>query len=377
MDETLSLADTLKCLTMDDIKEALPHNTFSPTEKRSRAKLDEAVWKLSGAHHTVLGEAAESKKRRRLAKHPPPHDKITPTIRDMKDYTFFETVSEEVRRDRLIRFIQATGKEATSTASCAVCAGQFFCHELTDVKLTDLQSKDKLSPTKPHPAHILTEGMLLHRSPSAFRVSANGCEYVNMCTSCASDLRHNKTPALSLANGMWIGEVPLELRILTLPERILVARYFPAAYIVKLYPRKRGSRTWGSSSLQSGLRGNVSTYRLNTNDIVGMTDSQIMPPSSSILTATIGITFVGPGNLPEKTMPGFLRVNRNRVRQALQWLKDNNPIYKHIIISSERLNSLPVDGFPIEILSVVKMSNDTYLLAEEHDDYVPGDFDPG
>jgi hypothetical protein len=72
MDETLSLADTLKCLTMDDIKEALPHNTFSPTEKRSCTKLDEAVWKLSGAHHTVLGEAAESKKRRRLAKHPPP-----------------------------------------------------------------------------------------------------------------------------------------------------------------------------------------------------------------------------------------------------------------------------------------------------------------
>jgi hypothetical protein len=176
---------------------------------------------------------------------------------------------------------------------------------------------------------------------------------------------------------MWVGEVPLELHILTLPERILVARYFPAAYIVKLYPRKRGSCTWGSSSLQSGLWGNVLTYRLNTNDIVGMTDSQIMPPSSSILAATIGITFVGPGHLPEKTMPGFLRVNRNCIQQALQWLKDNNLIYESIIISSECLNSLPVDRFPIEILSVVKISNNTNLLTEEHNDYVPGDFDPG
>jgi hypothetical protein len=38
----------------------------------------------------------------------------------------------------------------------------------------------------------------------------------------------------------WISDVPLELRVLTLPERVLVARHFPAAYIVKLYPKKRG-----------------------------------------------------------------------------------------------------------------------------------------
>src|SRR6201996_2120565 len=375
--ETLSLADTLKLLTMEDIKETLPLHTFSSAEKRTRANLETAMWKLSGAHHNALTEAARSKKRRKIAEQPPPLDEITPTIRDMEVHSFFETVSEEVRCDRLCRFIHATGKEATSTASCAVCAGQFFCHDLSNVKLTDLRSKDKLSPAKPHPAHILTDGMLLHRSPSTFHVSADGSETLNVCTSCASDLRHNKMPTLSLANGMWVGEVPLELRILTLPERILVARYFPAAYIVKLYPRKRGSRTWGSSSLQRGLRGNVSTYRLNTNDIVGMTDTQIMPPSSSILTATIGITFVGPGNLPEKSMPGFLRVNRNRVWQALQWLKENNPIYETIVISAECLNDLPGDGFPIEILSLVKTSSDTNLLAEEHDDYVPGDFDPG
>lgn len=40
--------------------------------------------------------------------------------------------------------------------------------------------------------------------------------------------------------------------------------------------------------------------------IVHMTDTQTMPPSSSILAATIGVTFVGPQNLPQKTMLGFL-----------------------------------------------------------------------
>ncbi|KAH9054566.1 hypothetical protein EDB83DRAFT_2225460 [Lactarius deliciosus] len=50
----------------------------------------------------------------------------------------------------------------------------------------------------------------------------------NVCSSCASHVHRNKTP-LSLANGMWVGAVPGELSILTLPERILVRRHFPAS----------------------------------------------------------------------------------------------------------------------------------------------------
>jgi hypothetical protein len=169
---------------------------------------------------------------------------------------------------------------------------------------------------------------------------------------------------------MWIGDVPLVLGALTLPERILVARYFPAAYIVKLYPKKRGARSWPTSGLHNGVRGNVSTYRLNSDDIVKMTDTQIMPPCSSILAATIGVTFVGPRNLPQKTMPGFLRVNRVRVHDALLWLKIHNPIYRDIVISKERLQDLPVDGIPVEISSVTKHCDDFVHLAEERDGYI-------
>jgi hypothetical protein len=61
----------------------------------------------------------------------------------------------------------------------------------------------------------------------------DGVSWANVCTSCNDKLHHDKTPSLMLANGMWVGDVPLELSVLTLPERILVARYFPAAYIVE------------------------------------------------------------------------------------------------------------------------------------------------
>ncbi|KAH9018187.1 hypothetical protein EDB83DRAFT_2232143 [Lactarius deliciosus] len=194
--------------------------------------------------------------------------------------------------------------------------------------------------------------MLLERSNNSLGRQENGTPFANICGSCVRDLKNNKTPTLSLANGLWIGDVPPLLSILTLPERILVARYFPAAYIVKLYPKQKGAHNWSSAGMQSGLRGNISTYRLNTNDIAHLTDTQTMPPSSAILAATIGITFVGPKNLPEKTMPGFLRVNRTHVCLALEWLKFNNPIYRDIVISSERLRELPVDGIPMEIMSL-------------------------
>ena len=134
---------------------------------------------------------------------------------------------------------------------------------------------------------------------------------------------------------------------------------------------KKGACSWSSSSLQSGLRGNVSTYRLNTNNIIDMMDSQVMLPSPEILATTIGVTFIGPKNLPERTMPGFLHVNRARVHDTLWWLKENNPIYENIQISSGRLNTLPVDRVPLQIWSLMKHSDDMTLLSEEHDNYVP------
>lgn len=70
-------------------------------------------------------------------------------------------------------------------------------------------------------------------------------------------------------------------------------------------------------------------------DIINMTQSQVMPPSPEILAATIGIMFVGPKNLPEKSMPSFLHVNWAHVHNALHWLKQNNLIYENIEISSK------------------------------------------
>ncbi|KAG9310661.1 hypothetical protein JVU11DRAFT_9247 [Chiua virens] len=168
---------------------------------------------------------------------------------------------------------------------------------------------------------------------------------------------------------MWIGEVPDEISTLTLPERMLIARYYSAAYIVKLYPKNRGAQSWDPATLNQGLRGNVSSYRLNTQDIVSMVDGRFLPPHPSILLATIGVTFVGPQNVPDRCMPPMLMVNRSRIKTALQFLQRANPLYWNVIISEENLHLLPEHGVPDEIMAVVQHSDDMDILEQEHSGY--------
>lgn len=178
-----------------------------------------------------------------------------------------------------------------------------------------------------------------------------------------------------LANSLWVGDVPFELKILTLPERILIALYYPAAYIVKLYPKQKGACYWDPSALNSGLRGNVSSYRLNTSDIAAMIEGHMRPPSPAILAALIGVTIIGPKNFPDRCLPSLLTVNRQRVHQALLFLKQENPLYCNMSISLSNLDLLPTSGIPHEIMVGIRHTEDTTTLDEESAGYVVGDDD--
>lgn len=87
-----------------------------------------------------------------------------------------------------------------------------------------------------------------------------------------------RLPKFALANGMWIGNVPLELAVLMLPEKVLISKCYPAAYIVKLFPKQQGAKSLAAAGSNSGVRGNVSTYQSNIEDIGSLVDPVIMPP---------------------------------------------------------------------------------------------------
>ena len=221
--------------------------------------------------------------------------------------SFMRVPPKEIVNRAIGEFIERTNNSALAHGVCAVCARETKGGELTVHRVDCIPNMHRLHPVMPHSQHTIINGMLLH--PAGLKND----DSASMCTECCRALTSDKIPSFALANGMWIGEIPHELAFLTLPERLLIAKYFPAAYIIKLYPKKKGARHWDKCQLYSGLKGNVSTYQLDQAQIACMVDGSIMPQQAKVLTATIGITFVGPKNLPDRGLPDMFKVRRIRV----------------------------------------------------------------
>jgi hypothetical protein len=238
--------------------------------------------------------------------------------------TYLASPSEEVKSSHLAKFIDRTSNRETAQVVCVVCACKVFSVETEEVDLDALPGQDLLVLFIRHCAQHLVCNMLLYHHTVSF---LHGKPSGRVCTKCLQDLCTHKLPALALSNGLWVGDVPPQLAILTLPERVLIGLNFPVAYIVKLYPQKKGARNWDTLALNSGLRGNVSTYRLNTSDISSMIEGRLLPRRPALLVATIGISIIGPKNLPVQSLPSFLTVHHGRVKDALQFLKEENELY--------------------------------------------------
>ena len=293
---------------------------------------------------------------------------------------FMMAASSQVVDDAIAEFIDRTSNSVLACGACVVCARETNLRDLRPYRIDEIPSPHRLKPVNTHPRHNIFDGMLLH--PGGLTNDGRG----NLCIECFNALDGDRIPALALANGLWIGDIPHALAFLTLPERLLIAKYFPAAYIVKLYPKKRGARHWDKRQMYSGMKGNVSTYQLDQTQIASMIDGSVLPQTAEVLAATIGVTFVRPKNLPDsRGLPDMFRVRRSRVQTALEWLKEHNPLFSNIVISASRLADLPEDGVPYElpVRATTKCSSDVSTLYAEQDGYVPsqdahdGDSDGG
>ncbi|KAG2147784.1 uncharacterized protein EDB93DRAFT_1250505 [Suillus bovinus] len=242
--------------------------------------------------------------------------------------------------------------------------------ETKELSLLSIQYKNVLKLYLHHHSQCLIYGMLLY-NPAI--TTKNDDQYGFFCNKCFDDIKSNKTPALSLANNLWVGEIPDELAMLTLPERILIALSYLAAYIIKLFPKKRGAVHWDTAGLNSGLHGNVSTYQLNISAISAMVEGKLLPPKPAILEAIIGVSIVGPNNFPEHCLPAFLTVSCRHLRNALLFLKRENPLYNNIAISEDNIALFPEHGIPDVITASVRHLNDVRAADSEREDYVPED----
>jgi hypothetical protein len=79
-------------------------------------------------------------------------------------------------------------------------------------------------------------------------ILAPGCSRV--CPICVESLENKKVPTLALANGLWVGKIPDELKDLTYAEQLLIAKVRYNRCIVKV------------SSDMSKMRANAISFQI-------------------------------------------------------------------------------------------------------------------
>ncbi|CAF1608295.1 unnamed protein product, partial [Adineta ricciae] len=183
----------------------------------------------------------------------------------------------------------------------------------------------------------------------------------NICQECWSYLKKEKIPKFSPANKVWIGEVPQELQNLTIPEQRLISLYRYNSCIVKLQSSFHSMET-----AQSALRGNCISFPQN---VVNIAES--LPLTLDQLCESLKIIFIGT-QLPEKIrVKSILTVRKKKILNALQWLRQNNPLYRNIMINSSSIDHLPDDDVPECLWKTMEVSNNIEHSDQERANYVP------
>ena len=223
----------------------------------------------------------------------------------------------------------------TDLPACMVCSMEIECEgELRERDVQSIPNKILLTPESYHPAHELHEGMLLDLA--AVR-EENGSFHGHVCNTCLRDLDDARPPVLSLANGSWIGPVPAALRELTLAEQTAIALHPHTTYHVSFK---------GDPALPTPFVRARSVHPMSADC---MDPATTLPASMEVLDGAFDVC------LPEKfafneSSFGFLMMRRQKVLDALLWLKDHNHFYRQVMLSGERLREFPTRGVAICLL---------------------------
>lgn len=251
-------------------------------------------------------------------------------------------VKEKIVRD----FRAATSSAALASFTCACCAREQPVSDRTrkshmdvDLELLSGPSTHWMDPDFPPPPTPFKSGPLGGKILDVGGVFVEaGNIMLELCTSCSRSLNRENLPKHALANKLYTGPVPNELKDLTMIEECMIARARAKSWIVKL---QENDSDFALPTAQRGLKGHTIIYPQQPDQL-----TKILPPPVEETVTFICIIFVGNSKLTaewlkEKAKP--LAVRREKVRNALVWLKSKNPLYKNVEISEQNLNSLPVD----------------------------------
>jgi len=184
----------------------------------------------------------------------------------------------------------------------------------------------------------------------------------HICNGCRKDIRKAKVPRLALANNLWLGKVPDQLKNLTFVEKILIARVRHTCAFVKV------------ASGMRKMKANIVAFESPIPKIYN-----ILPPPQEDMDEVLAILYTGPS---KPTQEDFARtpflVRRNAVITALEWLKLNHADYADIEISQEHIDQYDESAPPVSVeyreSTTNKAPEGTSVFdQEEEDGTVQGD----
>lgn len=156
----------------------------------------------------------------------------------------------------------------------------------------------------------------------------------SVCISCVRSLQKNQVPLLALANGLWIGEIPDQLKGLTWMEQRLIAKV--------IY---NNCLAWVYTGAQK-MRANAISHAIPISKVY-----DILPSKREECEELLAVVYISPFAPKEgeyKHTPFIVR--HNKVCETLEWLRLNHVDYCNIEISKENLAVYDEDKIPVKVI---------------------------
>ncbi|CAM4811757.1 unnamed protein product [Rotaria magnacalcarata] len=289
----------------------------------------------------------------------------------------------------LKNFIQHMSMDSLAESVCGICNVRRFKRDLRHVPLSKIPSIEllKIHPDLHSMIPKIQEISSFNANDSNVQSSTNNQSFTcingmffyeaglyktvdrkkrslihcDVCTECWSALTKEKIPKFSATNKVWMGDIPKQLQGLTIPEQRLIALYRHNSCIVKLQ-----SPFHSTSTAQSALKGNCISF---PQDVINIATT--LPLELDDLCDSLKIIFVG-SRMPQRSqLKHILTVRKKKIYDALQWLNQNNPLYRYITINQSTIDKLPDDDVPECLWATMEISNNTEAAESEKSSYIP------
>jgi hypothetical protein len=258
-----------------------------------------------------------------------------------------EALTRDMQLDILTNACKEMNPSRFTESGCAVCGKLTPISELSDLASMSL-NLDVLK--RRHVTRVERYKVFDKMTNLTGPVLAKDLDKI--CSKCIKPLSKGKMPLMSLANGLWVGEVPPQLMNLSFAEQLLIARVRHNRCIVRV------------SSGMHKMRANAISFQ---NPIVKVYD--ILPPPIEEMDDVLAFIYTGPC---QPTKNDFERtpflVRRKIVGDALNWLKLNHSGYYDVEISYRNLNSYPEDAPPVVVDYRQSFTNKDPESTAVHDD---------